>query len=405
MSQKDCRYLIVGGGLAGAWAAQGIREHDEKGPIVLVGEEAHPPYDRPPLTKQLWTGKKKLDDIFVQGEEFYRQKGVDLVLGRRIVAVDAGDKTATADDGSVYRYEKLLLATGGAPKKLSISGGDLDGVCYYRYLDDYLKIRDQAVKGRTAVVIGGGFIGSEIAAALAMNGVKVAMVFPASYLVDRVFPRDLGLALQHYYIDRHGVEIFSEDKPSRFSKDGDRFLTQTEKGRTIESDILIVGVGIVPSVDLAQQAGLRTENGIAVNEYLQTTNPDIYAAGDNAFFPYQTLGQMMRVEHWDNAVNQGKWAGWNMAGARRPYTYMPYFFSDLFEFGYEAVGEVDSRLETFEDWQEQNRKGVIYYLKDGRVRGAMMCNIWEKVDAAREIISKGLPATPAGLHGAIREAA
>lgn len=403
MAQRICRYLIGGGGLAGAWAVQGIREYDANGPITLVGEEKHLPYDRPPLTKQLWFGKKKLEDIFVQAGEFYKKNGVDLVLGRRIIKVDVGSKTAVADDGCAYKYEKLLLATGGIPKRLAISGGNLEGVCYYRYLEDYVKTRDQLSGGAKAVVVGGGFIGSELAAALTVNGVKVTMVFPSPYLVDRVFPKGLGLALQHYYVDHRGVEIFSEDKPSRFCRKGARFLIETEKGNTIESDILIVGVGISPSVELARGAGLDVDNGIVVNEYLQTSHPDVYAAGDNALFHYKALGQMMRVEHWDNAVNQGKCAGWNMAGAHMEYTYMPYFFSDLFEFGYEAVGDVDSRLQTFEDWQEPARKGVIYYLKDGRVRGAMMCNIWEKVEEAREMIMKGLTVPPDKLRGAIRD--
>ena len=166
--------------------------------------------------------------------------------------------------------------------------------------------------------------------------------------------------------------------------------------------MVIVGIGIAPYLDLARNAGLQTANGIIVDEYLQTSLPDIYAAGDNAFFPYQALGKQTRIEHWDNALNQGKWAGRNMADAREPFTYMPYFFSDLFEFGYEAVGEVDARLETFADWQKENDTGVIYYLKDGKVKGAMMCNVWEKVEAARTLIRKGETMTPEKLRGAIR---
>jgi len=165
---------------------------------------------------------------------------------------------------------------------------------------------------------------------------------------------------------------------------------------------VIVGIGIAPYLDLARNSGLQTANGIIVDEYLQASLPDIYASGDNAFFPYHVLGKQTRIEHWDNALNQGKWAGRNMAGAREPFTYMPYFFSDLFEFGYEAVGDVDARLETFADWQKENETGVIYYLKDGKVRGAMMCNVWEKVEAARTLIRKGDTMTPDKLRGAIR---
>jgi NADPH-dependent 2,4-dienoyl-CoA reductase/sulfur reductase-like enzyme len=155
-------------------------------------------------------------------------------------------------------------------------------------------------------------------------------------------------------------------------------------------------------MELAKSGGLEVGNGIVVNEYLETSSPDIYAAGDDAFFPYRALGQPMRIEHWDNALNQGKWAGRNMAGAHEPFTYQPYFFSDLFEFGYEATGEVDSRLETFADWQKENDTGVIYYQRDGMVRGVMMCNVWDKVETARELIRKGERMTPEKLRGLIR---
>jgi NADPH-dependent 2,4-dienoyl-CoA reductase/sulfur reductase-like enzyme len=199
-----------------------------------------------------------------------------------------------------------------------------------------------------------------------------------------------------------GVEVLTGDAPAAFEQKGERFVVRTRGGRALESEILIVGIGIAPSVGLAEQAGLRVEDGIVVNEYLQTSHPDLYAAGDIARFPYQALGQMMRIEHWDNAVNQGKHAGRNMAGAGEPFTYMPYFYSDLFEFGYEAVGDVTAQLETVTDWEKENAKGVVYYLKDGKVRGAMMCDVWEKVEAARELIRKGARVTPRDLAGAIR---
>jgi 3-phenylpropionate/trans-cinnamate dioxygenase ferredoxin reductase subunit len=227
------------------------------------------------------------------------------------------------------------------------------------------------------------------------------MIFPDLYLVGRIFPESLGMHLQSYYRER-GITILNGEKPASFAKKNGRFVTRTESGKEIESDLVIVGIGITLSLDLARSAGLQTANGIIVNEYLEASLPGIYAAGDIALFPYEALGKQMRVEHWDNAVTQGKWAGKNMAGAHEPYTHMPYFFSDLFEFGYEAVGEVDSRLETFADWQKENNTGVIYYLKDGRIRGIMMCNVWDKVDTARELIRKGEQVTKESLRGLIR---
>lgn len=401
MPKQVCTYAIVGGGLAGASAVQGIREHDKKGTILLFGNERHLPYDRPPLSKKLWSGQKRVEDIFVHDRTFYEQNGVSLVLGVTIIRLDAGRRIITDDKGEEYQYEKLLLTNGGVPRTLSIPGGNLEGVCYYRYLDDYLRMRKEAAEGKSAVIIGGGFIGSEVAASLAINKIDVTMIFPDRYLCSRVFPDYLGTAIQDRYRKR-GITVLSEEKPASIIKDKDRFITETSDGRYIESDMVIVGIGIVPDIKLATDAGLQVGNGIAVDEHLRSSDPDIYAAGDNALFPYRVLGKQMRVEHWDNALNQGKYAGWNMAGAHEPYTYMPYFFSDLFEFGYEAVGEVDATLDTFADWQKENDTGVIYYLRDGKVRGAMMCNVWEKVDAAREIIRKGKHVGREALEAAIR---
>jgi NADPH-dependent 2,4-dienoyl-CoA reductase/sulfur reductase-like enzyme len=401
MTAQTFTYIIVGGGLAGASAVEGIRETDQKGSILLIGSEKHLPYDRPPLSKKLWFGKKKVEDIFLHEQEFYVQNNVAVLVGVTVTALDARKKTVTDDQGKTHSFEKLLLATGGTPRTLPIPGGHLEDICYYRYLDDYLRIRKESTEGKSAVVIGGGFIGSEIAAALTINKVKVTMIFPELYLVSRVFPEYLGRAIQRMFQER-GIKILTGEKPALFAKRGNRFVTGTESGKEIESDMVLVGIGIAPSLALARDAGLQTADGIIVDEYLQASLPDIYAAGDNTFFHYTALEKQTRVEHWDNALNQGKWAGRNMAGARKPYTYMPYFFSDLFEFGYEAVGEVDSRLETFADWQKENDTGVIYYLRNGKVRGAMMCNVWEKVEAARELIRRGERMTKESLRGLIR---
>jgi NAD(P)H-nitrite reductase large subunit len=391
-------YAIVGGGLAGASAIQGIRELDTAGTILLAGEENHLPYDRPPLSKKLWFGKQKVEDIFLHDRAFYDKHAVTLALGAKVARLDPNAKTLTTTRDETYGYGMLLLATGCKSRTLTIPGGDLDGICYFRNLDDYLRTRSVAAEGKSAVVVGGGFIGSELAAALNINKLHVTMIFPGALLCDRVLPDYLGLAVQQRFAEK-GVRILASDKPVSFSKNGGKFITRTEKGETIESDIVIVGVGVTPEMELAKSGGLEVGNGIVVNEYLETSRPDIYAAGDNAFFPYRALGQPMRIEHWDHALNQGKWAGRNMAGAHEPYTYQPYFFSDLFEFGYEATGEVDSRLETFADWQKENDTGVIYYLREGKIRGVMMCNVWDKVEMARELIRKGEKKSPEKLRG------
>lgn len=399
MIEPTYSYAVVGGGLAAASAIQGIREINHTDSIVLFGREKDLPYDRPPLSKQLWSGKKVVADIFTHDEKYYRAQGVDLKLGINIAAINPSQNELRDSQGSIYRFDKLLLATGGKPRILDIPGGNLEGIYYYRYLDDYKKLRTHATRGKSAVIIGGGFIGSEMAAALNMNELNVSMIFPDEYLVRRIFPEGLARAIQDQFKSR-GIKILSSDTPLSIEQSGERFVTKTKGGQRLESDIVIVGVGIHPSIELAKSAGLDIGNGILVDEYLQTSHPNIFSAGDNTSFPYFILNRRMRVEHWDNAIHQGRQAGRNMAGAHESYDYMPYFYSDLFEFGYEAVGEVDGSLETSTSWEKENDTGVIYYLKNGVIRGAMMCNVWNKVNWARELIRRREHITPRELNRA-----
>jgi NADPH-dependent 2,4-dienoyl-CoA reductase/sulfur reductase-like enzyme len=401
MIEESYDYIIVGAGLAGASAVRGIREVDDEGAVLLIGSETFPPYHRPPLTKGLWLGKKRVEDIFVLKEDFYIESGIDTAFDTTVIAINPDAHTITDDREVTYEYGSLLLATGGTPRKLPIPGGDLEGIIYYRALSDYITLHQAAEAGKSVLVIGGGFIGSEIAAALHTNELAVTMLFPEQYLASRVFPAGLGLAVTEQYREK-GITVHAGDVPTDIARQGEGWAVTTQNGLRLEADLLVVGIGITPSVELAKQAGLAVSNGIEVNEYLQTSDPAIFAAGDNALFPYPALNMSQRVEHWDNAKTGGKFAGKNMAGAGIPYDYMPYFYSDLFEFGYEAVGQVDARLQTVEDWQQEYHTGVIYYLQDGNVRGAMMCNVWEKVDAARDLIRTGKTLTPDELRGAIR---
>jgi 3-phenylpropionate/trans-cinnamate dioxygenase ferredoxin reductase subunit len=401
MKDKTYAYMVVGGGRAGASAVQGLREVDPSGAILLAAAEAHLPYNRPPLTKDLWFGTQKVEDVFIDSRDFYDRNHVKLAEETRIAAIDPGGRTATDAQGNIYRFEKLLLATGGRPKPLPVPGGDLQGLFYYRYLDDYARLRDEAAPGRHALVIGGGFIGSEIAAALSLAKLEVTLLFPEGHLCARVFPSDLGRAMNASY-EGQGIKIVSGDRPAALERRNGRFLVRTADHGTLEADIVVAGIGIRPETGLAEASGLKTEDGIVVDTRLQTSAAGIYAAGDAARFPHHGLGRMTRIEHWDNALSQGRQAGRNMAGAAEDFTYMPYFFSDLFKFGYEAVGEIDPRLETFADWQKEFETGSIYYLKDGRVRGVMNCNLWGKLKPAREIILRGSNIGPADLKGAIR---
>jgi len=395
-------YVIVGGGRAGISAVEGIRELDSSCSILLVGAESHLPYDRPPLSKQLWSGKNEVTDIFVHDRAYFERAGVELASDERVSEIDPGEKTILTDRGRSERYGKLLLATGGTPRRLQIPGAELKNVFYYRTLDDYVELsRDP--EGKSILVVGGGFIGAEIAAALSMHGAHVTMVFPGRLMLQRIFPEALARSIQEQY-EQRGIRILSEDVPISFAPRGGWLAVETREGEHLACDSIVVGAGIAPEVGLASSAGLAVENGIEVNELLESSVPGIFAAGDNANFPYAALGKRMRVEHWDNAVAQGKAAGRNMAGAGEPYDYMPYFFSDLFDFGYEAVGDVSSSLETYADWQQENETGVVYYLEDERVRGVMLCNVWEKLDEARALIRSGAHVSERDLHGAVRAA-
>lgn len=400
MSTASYPYVIVGAGLTGASALRGLRQVDPNGPVLLLGAEHHYPYDRPPLSKKLWLGKMPLEKVYLHPESWYEERGVEVLPGVTVAALDLSARRVVTAGGREYGYDKLLLATGALPRRLPIPGGDLEGLYYYRYLDDYLRLREQLAPGLRVTIIGGSFVGSEMAAALTKNQAEVIVVYPETYLVQRVFPESLGRALEDQYRAK-GVTLLSGQQAAAVERDGDRYVVVTDQGTRLVSDAVVIGVGVTPNIALAEAAGLQVGNGVVVDRFCRTSHPDVFAAGDVALFPYTALGLTTRVEHWDHALQQGKHVGRNLAGAEEPYDYMPYFYSDLFRFGYEAVGEVDSRLTTFADWQQENETGVIYYLRDGRVRGVMLCNVWEKVPAARELIQAGQQVTEEDLRGAI----
>lgn len=389
---KHYKYLIIGGGLAGDAATRGIRELDTDGTIGMISSEPDPPYMRPNLSKGLWKGRP-VEKIWRKTEE----RGTDLYLDCKVTEIDPGEKRVQVAGGDEYTYDKLLLATGGTPSHLPFGEGH---ILYYRTFQDYQHLRKLTEQGNHFVVIGGGFIGSEIAAALTIVGQQVTLVFPENAISERVFPQDLAKFLNEYY-RLNGVEVLTGDSVVSVQKDGDRLVARTGSGRAIQADGVVAGIGIHPDVELAKQAGLEVGDGIVVNEYLQTSQPDIYAAGDAVNFYHDALGKRTRVEHEDNAVQMGKLAGRNMAGANETYTYAPMFYSDLFDLGYEAVGELNSKLQTYSDWQEPFKKGVVYYLDDGRVRGVLLWNVWDKVDEARALLREEGPFEESDLKGRI----
>ena len=393
-------YIIVGGGLTAASAIEGIREHDADSPILMLSRENHPPYNRPPLSKDLWFGKTTLDKIPVQDEAYYRERKVEVALRREAVELDAEKRRVWDDHGTLYEYGRLLLATGGFPRRLSVPGAEHASIGYYRYLEDYLALQERIQRLSHVLVVGGGFIGMEIAAALRHAGKDVTLLYPEPWPLHRVLPRDLGLFVADYY-RQQGIETVSEEGVVRFEDHGSEIVAHTAGGNMVTTQLVIAGVGIVPAIDLAEAAGLGVGSGIEVDEFSRTTDPYIYAAGDVAEFPCLPLERRMRVEHWDHAIQHGKAAGANMAGANRPYDHLPFFFSDLFDLGWEAVGEVDAELETHAVWKQEYREGVVYYLRDEVVRGVLLWNVWDSVDWARGLIREARTMTREEREAAI----
>jgi NADPH-dependent 2,4-dienoyl-CoA reductase/sulfur reductase-like enzyme len=388
-------YLIIGGGMTADAAVSTLVASDPQGRIGLISAESDPPYDRPPLTKGLWKDQE-LGSVWRETS----RAGATLHLGRRVERLDADAKQVKDDEGQVYAFDKLLLATGGRPRHLPFD--ENKEIIYYRTLADYRRLAELASEQKRFAVIGGGFIGSELAAALAMNDNEVAMLFPEPGISALRFPQDLAGFLNEYYADK-GVTVHAGVKVSHLAQEGEAYVLGSEDGREFPADVVVAGIGIEPNTRLAEDAGLVVDNGIVVDRSLRTSAADIYAAGDVAAFYDPVLDKRRRVEHEDNALTMGKLAGQSMAGQPVRYDHSPFFYSDLFDLGYEAVGELDSRLQTVSDWQDEFHKGVVYYLQDGHVRGVLLWNVWSQVDAARDLIAGGDTFEPEALKGRLPE--
>jgi NADPH-dependent 2,4-dienoyl-CoA reductase/sulfur reductase-like enzyme len=321
-----------------------------------------------------------------------------LHLGHKAHQLDANLHRVIDDQGIEYFYDRLLLATGGDPIHLP---GTSDNVIYFRNLQDYYRLRLQAEAGQRFVVIGGGFIGSEIAAALANQNKKVIIVFLEDGIGARIFPARLSKYLNEMYRS-HGIEVLTNETVTAVESGGAGMLVKTRLGRLLQADGVVAGLGIRPNIELARQAELDIDTGIVVNQFLQTSNPDIYAAGDVISYYSDALQSRMQVEHEDNANLSGLLAGQAMAGNPSPYNQLSFFYSDMFDLSYEAVGDLNPTYQIVEDWQEPFRKGVVYYTDKGRVRGVLLWNIWQKVNAARALIAETVPFSPSELTGRIK---
>ena len=300
-----------------------------------------------------------------------------------IKTIDSQTKSVQDEKGNSYEYDKLLIATGGEANKLPY--GD-NNILYYRKLNDYKSLRNKANVKNNFVIIGGGFIGTEIAAGLAMNGKNVTMIFPDKYIGEKVYPSNLASFITVYYKEK-GVNILHGDYVLMFEKKNEVIHITTSSGKDVYADYAVAGIGIKPNVSLAQSIGAHVDNGIHVNAFLKSNIEEIYSAGDVANFYNPILNKRIRIEHADNANKMGKAAGLSMAGKGEPYNYLPFFYSDLFELGYEAIGELNSSYQIYSDWKNPYRKGVIYYINEGKVRGVLLWDVWGKINDARELIA------------------
>lgn len=356
------QYLLIGGGLASGQAAKQLRRQDATASITLVGGEPYVPYDRPPLSKEFLRGEKSREELFFDPESYFHDNRIELILGTAVQQLDTAGKRAMLADGQVIHFEKALIATGGRPVRLSIPGGRLPGVHYLRTVDDAAAIVAMATPGRRAVLIGAGFIGMEVAASLTQRGVHTTVIEAQAHIWPRFADTTLAGAIQDYFTKR-GVTIRTKDQATEICGSDRVSAVRLKSGDLVPCDFVVIGVGIVPNVELAQEAGLAVDNGVIVDEYLQASHPDVYAAGDVAHYVDPIFGKRRRVEHWGHAEYCGQLAGQNMAGARTPYDLLTYVRSDLFDLHLEFAGDESDHDQVLVRGHVGDNSYIVLYLK------------------------------------------
>jgi 3-phenylpropionate/trans-cinnamate dioxygenase ferredoxin reductase component len=383
--------VIVGAGLAGAKAAQTLREEGFSGQVVLLGEESERPYERPPLSKGYLLGKDERDTVYVHPAHWYADHDIDLRLGTTVTGIDAAAHEVALADGSRLGYGKLLLTTGSTPRRLPVPGADLDGVLYLRRLDDSDRIRETYASASRIAVIGAGWIGLETAAAARAAGVEVTLLERGELPLLNVLGREAAQIFADLHTG-HGVDLRCGVRVAEIAGDGGRATgVLLADGSRIDADAVIVGIGITPNTRLAEAAGLETGNGVRVDAHLRSSNPDIHAAGDvaNAFHPL--LGTHIRVEHWANALNQPQTAAKAMLGQDVSYDRVPYFFTDQYDLGMEYTGYVEpgGYDEVVFRGRTESREFIAFWLSGGRVLAGMNVNVWDVTDPIRTLVTSG----------------
>jgi 3-phenylpropionate/trans-cinnamate dioxygenase ferredoxin reductase subunit len=335
----NVEYLLIGGGLASHYAARGIRERDQSGRIIMVGEEPELPYTRPHLSKGYLLGKRERAKVYVKPLEYYAEElKAEVWTGRRVAALDARHNLATLDDGASIRFKRALLATGGSPNHLAVPGADLPGVFYLRTLADADAIKQAAETARRAVVIGGGFIGAEVTSSLVQRGIATTIVVAEDALLKNQMGPAGRFMAEHF--QEKGVDILRRARVQMIAGKDHGLQVTLVDNMHLKADMVVAGIGVTPRLELAHMTGLKVEQGVVVDEYLRTSDPSIYAAGDIAQYSDRRYGHALRLEHWDNAIAMGKTAGSNMAGAGQPFSHVPYLYSDLFDLDVQAWGDL-----------------------------------------------------------------
>jgi 3-phenylpropionate/trans-cinnamate dioxygenase ferredoxin reductase subunit len=384
-------HVIVGASVAGAMAAETLRTEGFDSRIVLVGAEPHRPYERPPLSKQLLWGESAVEDTFVHGPGFYDEHDIELRLGTRVTAIDPQARVVhLGDDGERLGYDRLLLATGARPRRLQLPGADLAGIHHLRDLGDNAALREALRSASRVAVVGAGWIGSEVAASARQLGVDVALVDPGPVPLAKVLGPEVGAVYRDLHAE-HGVELHLGETVRGFVGDSVVAGVVTRSGATIDADLVVVGVGVAPLVELAHDAGLAIHGGIAVDELLQTSAPGVFAAGDVAAAWHPRLDRRIRVEHWANAKNQGIAAARNMLDAAIPYDRLPYFFSDQYDLGMEYTGYAPTWDRVVFRGDPQAREFIAFWLADDRVVAAMNANVWDVVEPLRSLVEARHP--------------
>jgi 3-phenylpropionate/trans-cinnamate dioxygenase ferredoxin reductase subunit len=385
MSTQQQTFVIVGASLAGAKAAETLREQGFAGRLVLIGDDPERPYERPPLTKDYLRDESPREKAYVHAESFYAEHDIELLSGTAATALDPARKRVTLDDGHELGYDRLLLTTGAQPRRISIPGAELGGVYYLRTLADCDALRARLETAGAVVVIGAGWIGSEFAASARQRGSEVTIVEPASVPLERVLGPQVGGVYRDLHRD-HGVKLLLGSGVEAFEGDEAVRRVRTDDGRSLDCDYVVVGIGAVPDARLAQGAGLTVDDGIVVDERLCTSAPDVYAAGDVASAWHPFYGRHVRVEHWSNALNQGPAAARAMLGETVSYERIPYFFSDQYDVGMEYSGLATDWDQVVFRGDPASREFVAFWLREQRVVAGMNVNVWDVNEHVQALI-------------------